>query len=62
MKDVPGTFRKPPRSPAAALVTRSDTSTRGKRLEVFDQVDTKITKETYDVLRARLLPQWHRAL
>jgi len=29
----------------------------GKRLEVYDQVDTKITKETYDVLRERLLPQ-----
>jgi hypothetical protein len=58
MKDVPGTFRNAAKVTRRGLVMRSEhLDATGKRLEVFDQVDTKITKETYDVLRARLLPQ-----
>ncbi len=58
MKDVPGTFRNATKSTRRGLLTRSErVDEKGKRLEVYDQVDTKITKETYDVLRARLLPQ-----
>ncbi len=58
MKDVPGTFRNAHKVTRCGLLTRSEhLDATGKRLEVFDQVDTRITKETYDVLRARLLPQ-----
>jgi hypothetical protein len=58
MKDVPGTFRNAQKVTRRGLLTRSEhLDATGKRLELFDQVDTKITKETYDVLRARLLPQ-----
>ena len=58
MKDVPGTFRNATRVTRRGLATRSErVDDAGKRLEVFDQFDTKISKETYDVLRARLLPQ-----
>jgi hypothetical protein len=58
MKDVPGTFRNATRVTRRGLATRSErVDDAGKRVEVYDQFDTKITKETYDVLRARLLPQ-----
>jgi hypothetical protein len=58
MKDSPGTFRYATKVARYGLLTRSEhLDATGKRLEVFDQVDTKITKETYDVLRSRLLPQ-----
>lgn len=58
MKDVPGTFRNASRATRRGWSTRSErVDASGKRLEVLDQVDTKITKETYDVLRSRLLPQ-----
>ena len=58
MKDVPGTFRNATKAARRGWSTRSErVDATGKRLEVFDQFDTKITKETYDVLRARLLPQ-----
>ncbi len=58
MKDVPGTFRNASRVTRRGLASRSErVDEAGKRLEVLDQFDTKITKETYDVLRARLLPQ-----
>ena len=58
MKDVPGTFRNASKVTRRGLATRSErVDSAGKRLEVFDQFDTKITKETYDVLRSRLLPQ-----
>jgi hypothetical protein len=58
MKDVPGTFRNTCKATRRGWSTRSErVDASGKRLEVLDQVDTKISKETYDVLRARLLPQ-----
>ena len=58
MKDVPGTFRNVTKVTRRGLLTRSErVDASGKRLEVYDQVDTKITRETYDVLRSRLLPQ-----
>ena len=58
MKDVPGTFRNTIKSTRRGWSVRSErVDAGGKRLEVLDQVDTKITRETYDVLRARLLPQ-----
>lgn len=58
MKGVPGTFRNATKVTRRGLLTRSERlDDAGKRVEVYDQVDTKITKETYDVLRARLLPQ-----
>jgi hypothetical protein len=58
MKEVPGTLRNATRVTRRGLLTRSDRiDEKGKRLEVYDQVDTKITRETYDVLRRRLLPQ-----
>lgn len=58
MKDVPGTFRNATRATRRGWATRTErVDASGKRLEVLDQFDTKITRETYDVLRARLLPQ-----
>ena len=58
MKDVPGTFRNASKATRRGWATRSErVDAAGKRQEILDQVDTKITKETYDVLRARLLPQ-----
>ena len=58
MKDVPGTFRTGVRrTPRGAIVRTEHLDAAGKRLEFFDQADTAITKETYDVLRARLLPE-----
>jgi hypothetical protein len=58
MKDVPGTFRNATKVTRRGLLTRSErVDEKGKRLEVYDQVDTRITKETYDVLRRRLLPE-----
>jgi hypothetical protein len=58
MKDVPGTFRTVSKLTTRGASTRTErVDAAGKRLEVFDQVDTKISKESYDVLRSRLLPQ-----
>ena len=58
MKDVPGTFRNTAKATPRGIATRTEQlDASGKRLALFDQVDTKIRKETYDVLRAKLLPQ-----
>ena len=58
MEKIPGTFRN------TAQVTRRGVSIQtehldpnGKRLEKFVESQTKITKETYDLLRSKLLPQ-----
>jgi hypothetical protein len=58
MKDVPGTFRTTSKATRHGYSVRTEhLDESGKRLEVFDQVDTRITKETYDILRGRFLPQ-----
>jgi hypothetical protein len=58
MKDVPGTFRNATKATRRGLATRSErVDDKGQRLETFEQVDTKITRATYDVLRRRLLPE-----
>jgi hypothetical protein len=58
MKDVPGTFRTTSRATRRGFAVRTEhLDESGKLLEAFDQVDTRITKETYDILRARFLPQ-----
>ncbi len=58
MKDVPGTFRNAAKQTSRGVAIRTEQIDKaGKRLAFFDQVDTKITKETYDILRAKLLPQ-----
>lgn len=58
MRGVPGTFRntaKATRRGVAIGSERIDES--GKRLELFEEIDTRISKETYDLLRSKLLPQ-----
>jgi hypothetical protein len=58
MKDVPGTFRTACKLTPRGASTRTERiDAAGKRLEVFDQVDTRISKESYDVLRSKFLPQ-----
>ncbi len=58
MRDVPGTFRTAARATRRGVAIRTDRlDAAGKAVEVFEQVDTRISKETYDLLRSRLLPQ-----
>jgi hypothetical protein len=58
MKGVPGTFRNAAKlTPRGVAIRTEQIDAAGKRLAFFDQVDTKISKETYDLLRGKLLPQ-----
>ena len=58
MKDVPGIFRNTAKVTRAGVTIRTEqVDASGKVLAIFDQVDTRIRKETYELLRSRLLPQ-----
>ena len=58
MKDVPGVFKNTAKVTRGGVAIRTEqVDSAGKVLAVFDQVDTRIRKETYDLLRGRLLPQ-----
>jgi len=58
MKDVPGTFRNAAKmTPRGVAIQTEQVDAAGKRIASFEQVDTRISKETYDLLRSKLLPQ-----
>jgi hypothetical protein len=58
MKDVPGTFRTTVKATRRGHAVRTEhLDESGKPLEIFDQVDTRITKGTYDLLREKFLPR-----
>lgn len=57
MKEVPGIFKNTAKvTPRGVSIHTEQVDAEGKRLSVFDEVDTKIRKETYDLLKGRLLP------
>ncbi len=58
MRDVPGTFRNTAKATRHGVMIHTERiDATGKRLEAFDERQTRITKETYDLLRSKLLPQ-----
>jgi hypothetical protein len=58
MKDIPGTFRNTAKVNTRGLAIRSvQVDDKGKTVSTFEQIDTRITKETYDVLRGKFVPQ-----
>lgn len=58
LKDVTGTFRNAAKvTPHGLAIKTERVDAGGKRLDTFEEIDTRISKESYDLLRSKLLPR-----